>query len=103
MATVTPAHLTDAVHHDTGLPRRDAAQLVDLAIDAIAQRLSIGEQVMISGFGTFRVRDKRAREGRNPKTGEPAPIPARRVIVFRASQVLKMRIVEGRADTGDGT
>ena len=103
MPTVTRTHLTDAVYHETGLPRRDTAQLVDLAIEAIAQRLSIGEQVMISGFGTFRVSDKRAREGRNPKTGEPAPIPARRVVVFRASQVLKMRIVEGRADTGDET
>ena len=103
MATVTRAHLTDTVHHETGLRRCDAAQLVDLAIEAIAQRLLIDEQVMISGFGTFRVRDKRAREGRSPKTGEPAPIPARRVIVFWASQVLKMRIVEGRADTGDGT
>ena len=103
MATVTRADLTDAVHHETGLPRREAAQLVDMAVEAIAERLSVGEQVMISGFGTFRVRDKRAREGRNPKTGEPAPIAARRVVVFRASQVLKRRIAEGRADTGNET
>ena len=101
MATVTRADLTDAVHRETGLPRHEAAQLVDMAIEAIAERLSVGEQVMISGFGTFRVRDKRAREGRNPKTGEPAPIPARCVVTFRPSQVLKMRIAEGRADTGN--
>ncbi len=54
-------------------------------------------------FGSFRVRDKRAQEGRNPKTGEPAPIPARRVVTFRSSQVLKVRIAEGRADTGNET
>ena len=67
MATVTRADLTDAVHRETGLPRRDAAALVEMAIDAIAERLSAGETVMISGFGSCRVRDKRAREGRNPK------------------------------------
>ena len=61
MATVTRADLTDAVHRETGLPRRDAAEFVDIAIEAIAERLTAGETVMISGFGTFRVRDKRAR------------------------------------------
>ena len=103
MATVTRADLADAVHRETGLPRRDAAELVDMAIEAIAERLSAGETVMISGFGSFRVRDKRAREGRNPRTGEPAPIPARRVATFRPSQVLKMRLADGRADTGNET
>ena len=103
MATVTRADLANAVHRETGLPRRDAAALVDMPIEAIAERLSAGETVMISGFGSFRVRDKRAREGRNPKTGEPAPIPARRVVTFRPSQVLKVRIAEGRADTGNET
>ena len=101
MATVTRADLADAVHRETGLPRRDAAELVEMAIEAITERLSAGETVMISGFGSFRVRDKRAREGRNPRTGEPAPIPARRVVTFRPSQALKMRIAEGRADTGN--
>ena len=95
------ADLADAVHRETGLPHRDAAELVDMAIEAIAERLSAGETVMISGFGSFRVRDKRAREGRNPRTGEPAPIPARRVTTFRPSQVLKMRIAEGRGDSGN--
>ena len=103
MATVTRADLTSAVHRETGLPRRDAAALVDMAIEAIAERLSAGEAVTISGFGSFRVRHKRAREGRNPKTGEPAPIPARRVVTFRPSHVLKMRIAEGRADSGNET
>ena len=103
MATVTRADLTDAVHRETGLPRLDAAEFVEMAIEAIAERLTADETVMISGFGTFRVRDKRAREGRNPKTGEPAPIPARRVVTFRPSEVLKMRIAEGRADAGSET
>ena len=103
MATVTRADLANAVHRETGLPRRDAAALVDMAIKAIAERLSAGDTVMISGFGSFRVRDKRAREGRNPKTGEPAPIPARRVVTFRPSQTLKKRIAEGRAGSGNET
>ena len=103
MATVTRADLTDAVRRETGLPRLDAAELVEMAMEAISERLSAGETVMISGFGTFRVRDKRAREGRNPKTGEPAPIPARRVVTFGPSQVLKLRLAEDRADTGSET
>ena len=101
MSTVTRADLANVVHRETGLPRRDAAALTDMAIEAIAERLSAGETVMISGFGSFRVRDKRAREGRNPKTGELAPILARRVVTFRPSHVLKMRIAEGLTDTGN--
>ena len=100
MATVTRTDLTDAVRRGTGLPRRAAVELVEAAIEAIAERLSVGETVMITGFGSFRVRDKRAREGRNPRTGELAPIHARRVVTFRSSRVLMVRITEGRADTG---
>ena len=74
-----------------------------MAIEAIAERLSAGETVMISGFGSFRVRGKRAREGRNPRTGEPAPILARRVVTFQASRILKMRIAEARTDGGNET
>ena len=92
MATVTRADLTDAVRRETGLPRCSAAELVEMAIEAIAERLSAGETVTISGFGSFRVRNKRARKGRNPRTGE-----------LRPSQVLKMRIAEGRADAGNET
>ena len=103
MATATRADLTEGVHRETGLPRRDAAELVDMAIEAVAERLSAGETVMISGFGSFRVLDKRAREGRNPRTGELAPIPARRVVTFRPSRVLNMRIAEGRGETGNET
>ena len=100
MATVTRADVTDAVHREIGLPRREAAALVDRVIETIAERLEAGEDVKISSFGRFTVRDKSRREGRNPKTGEPAPILPRRVVVFRASAILKQRI-NGAMDGGD--
>ena len=92
MATVTRADLTDAVHREIGLPRRDAAALVDMVIEITAERLEAGEDVKISSLGRLTVRDKGLRMGRNPKTGEAAPIPPRRVVTFRASAVLKQRI-----------
>ena len=101
MATVTRADLTDAVHKEIGLPRRDAAALVDTVIETIAERLEAGEDVKISSFGRFTVRDKGLRVGRNPKTGEPAPILPRRVVAFRASGVLKHRINAAMGDSGD--
>ena len=101
MATVTRADLSEAVLREIGLSRRESAKFVDSIIDAIADRLEAGEAVKISGFGTFTLRDKGERLGRNPKTGEPAPIPARRVVVFKPSAVLKRRTAEGMAGTGD--
>ena len=101
MATVTRADLTDAVHREIGIPRRDAAALVDTVIETIAERLEAGEDVKISSFGRFTVRDKSLRMGRNPKTGEPAPILPRRVVVFRASGVLKQRINDAINGGGD--
>ena len=97
MATVTRGRLSDAVHRETGLPRREAAGLVDAVIEAIAERLAAGEPVKLSGFGAFSVRGKGARMGRNPRTGEAAPIAPRRVVTFRASGALKSRIAEGQA------
>ena len=102
MATVTRAGLTSAVHQETGLPQRDAAELVETVIETIAERLTAGETVGISGFGSFRVRDKGPREGRNPRTGEPAAIPARRVVTFRPSALLKQRIAERMEGARDG-
>ena len=102
MATVTRAGLARAVHQETGLPQSEAAALVETMIETIAERLSAGEAVGISGFGSFRVRDKGPREGRNPRTGEPAAIPARRVVTFWPSTVLKQRIAERMNGTGDG-
>jgi integration host factor subunit alpha len=78
--------------HQVGLTRQDCAELVERTLELTAQALERGEQVKLSGFGVFQVRSKRARMGRNPKTGEPAAIEPRRVIGFRASQVMKARI-----------
>ena len=92
MATMTRTDLSDAVHAELGVPRREAAELVDTVIEAIAERLEAGEAVKISSFGSFTLRDKGFRMGRNPRTGEAAPILPRRVVVFRASWILKGRI-----------
>ena len=102
MATVTRADLTDAVHKEIGLSRRDAAALVDTVIETIAERLEAGEDVKISSFGRFTARNKGQRVGRNPKTGEPVPILPRRVVAFRASGVLKQRINDAMGSGGDG-
>jgi integration host factor subunit alpha len=93
--TVTRAELCEAVHEEVGLTRQDCAGLVERTLDLIAEALGVGETVKLSGFGVFQVRAKRARMGRNPKTGEPAPIQPRRVIGFRASQVMKARVDRG--------
>src|SRR5579875_1436043 len=94
--TLTRADLAEAVHQELGLSRQDCATLVERTLDLVAEALERGEEVKLSGFGVFQVRDKRARVGRNPKTGEPAPIDPRRVISFRASQVMKAKVDQGR-------
>ena len=101
MATVTRADLTDAIRREIGLPRRDAAALVDTVIETVAERLEAGEDVKISSFGRFTLRGKGLRVGRNPKTGEPAPILPHRVVAFRASGVLKQRINDAIGGGGD--
>jgi len=90
--TVTRADLAEAVHEEVGLTRQDCAGLVERTLDLVAEALGQNETVKLSGFGVFQVRAKRARVGRNPKTGEPAPIDPRRVISFRASQVMKAQV-----------
>ncbi len=90
--TLTRADLTDALHHEVGLTRQDCAELVERTLEMVTRAMERGETVKISGFGVFEVRSKRHRMGRNPKTGEPAAIAPRRVIGFRASQVIKARI-----------
>ena len=102
MATVKRADLAEAVAEEAGLTHRDARKLIDAAIEEIAARLEAGEAVKISGFGSFGLRDKRGRLGRNPRTLETAPISPRRVVVFRASHVLKQRIDKGLSGGGDG-
>ena len=90
--TLTRADLAEAVHESVGVSRQDSAHLVERTLDLIAEALERGEQVKLSGFGVFQVRAKRARMGRNPKTGEPATIDPRTVISFRASQLMKARV-----------
>ena len=90
--TITRADLTEAVYQEVGLSRNESSQLVESVLLEIAKSLSRGEPVKVSSFGTFSVRDKGQRVGRNPKTGEEVPIMPRRVLVFRASHVLKDRI-----------
>lgn len=96
--TVTRAQLAEAVYQEVGLSRSESADLVDAILAEIAQSLLKEGSVKISSFGTFAVRQKGHRVGRNPKTGEEVPILPRRVLVFRASQVLKERI--NNADAG---
>lgn len=90
--TVTRAQLSEAVYQEVGLSRNESAQLVETVLNEIADCLTRGDTVKISSFGSFQVRAKGGRLGRNPKTGEEVPIQPRRVLVFRASHVLKDRI-----------
>jgi integration host factor subunit alpha len=90
--TVTRAQLAESVYQEVGLSRSESAGLVDAILGEISESLLKEGSVKISSFGTFAVRQKGRRVGRNPKTGEEVPILPRRVLVFRASQVLKERI-----------
>ena len=90
--TVTRAQLSEAVYQEVGLSRNESANLVEQVLGEMAEALVRGEMVKISSFGTFSVRQKGERIGRNPKTGQEVPILPRRVLVFRASHVLKQRI-----------
>jgi integration host factor subunit alpha len=90
--TVTRAQLTEAVYQEVGLSRNESADLVELVLNEVADALVRGEMVKLSSFGSFSVREKGQRMGRNPKTGEEVPILPRRVLVFRPSHVLKKRI-----------
>jgi len=93
--TLTRMDLTEAVFREVGLSRNESAALVASVLEHISDALVEGEQVKISSFGTFSTRDKSARVGRNPKTGEEAPIPPRRVLTFRASHLMKDRVAVG--------
>lgn len=90
--TVTRAQLSEAVYQEVGLSRNESAQLVETVLNEIGDRLVAGETVKISSFGSFSVRQKGGRIGRNPKTGQEVPIEPRRVLVFRPSHVLKEEI-----------
>ena len=92
MAALTKADLSEKLHEELGLNKREVKDIVELFFDEIRIALESGNQVKISGFGNFDLRDKSERPGRNPKTGEEIPISARRVVTFRPGQKLKQRV-----------
>lgn len=95
--TITRAQLSEAVYQEVGLSRNESADLLESVLGMITEALAKDETVKISSFGSFSVRSKGQRIGRNPKTGEEVPILPRKVLVFRPSQVMKARINAKRA------
>lgn len=93
--TLTRMDLSDAIVRNVGLSRNESSEMVETVLDYISDALVEGDQVKISSFGTFSIRDKSARVGRNPKTGEEVPISPRRVLTFRPSHLLKERVAAG--------
>jgi len=89
---LTKADMTEQLYNKLGFNKREAKELVEIFFEEIRSALEKGEQVKLSGFGNFELRDKKERPGRNPKTGEEIPISARRVVTFRPGQKLKRRV-----------
>ena len=89
---LTKAHLADLLFEQIGLNKRESKDMVDAFFDLMVDRLIAGDDVKISGFGNFQIRTKAARPGRNPRTGEPVDIAARRVVTFHASPKLKEQV-----------
>ena len=94
-STLTRMDLSEAVFREVGLSRNESAELVESVLDHVSDALVSGESVKISSFGTFSIRDKNERIGRNPKTGEEVPIAPRRVLTFRPSHLMKERVDAG--------
>ncbi len=94
-STLTRSDLSEAVYREIGLSRNESSQMVETILERVSEALVRGDTVKISSFGTFAVRQKGARMGRNPKTGEEVPIDPRRVLVFRPSHILKDRVNAG--------
>ncbi|WP_209442159.1 MULTISPECIES: integration host factor subunit alpha [Neoroseomonas] len=101
MNTVTRAQLAEAVYANVGLSRNESAALLETVLERMSAALEAGEAVKISAFGTFLVRQKGQRIGRNPKTGVEVPILPRKVLSFRPSQVLKARINHEPVEAGE--
>lgn len=89
---LTKAAMAEKLFEELGLNKREAKEVVEAFFEEVRRSLEAGEQVKLSGFGNFDIRDKRQRPGRNPKTGEEIPITARRVVTFRPGQKLKARV-----------
>jgi integration host factor subunit alpha len=98
--SLTKAEIADQLFEEVGLNKREAKEFVDSFFEAIRDALERGENVKLSGFGNFQLREKNQRPGRNPKTGEEIPISARRVVTFRPGQKLRAR-VEAYVGSGD--
>ncbi len=98
--SLTKADMAESLFNELGLNKYEARELIDSCFEELTASLAVGEQVRLSGFGNFDLRDKNERPGRNPKTGEKVPITARRVVTFRAGNKLKAR-VEAYAGTGE--
>ena len=96
---LTKADMVESLFNELGLNKREARDVVDSYFQEMRASLAVGEQIKLSGFGNFDLRDKNERPGRNPSTGEETPITARRVVTFRPGQKLKAR-VEAYAGTG---
>jgi len=94
-STITRADLAEAVYEEVGLSRNESSELVETVLDEVSKALIDGDNVKISSFGSFSVREKGERVGRNPKTGVEVPISPRKVLVFRASHILKKRVNKG--------
>ena len=94
MAALTKAEMAEKLFEELGLNKREAKEVVELFFEEVRSSLESNEQVKLSGFGNFDLRDKSQRPGRNPKTGEEIPIKARRVVTFHASQKLKSNVEE---------
>ncbi len=92
MGALTKAELSEMLYDELGLNKREAKEIVELFFEEIRNALENNEQVKLSGFGNFDLRDKSTRPGRNPKTGEVIPISARRVVTFKPGQKLKARV-----------
>lgn len=89
---LTKADMAEKLYEELGLNKREAKEIVEIFFEEIRTALEAGNQVKLSGFGNFDLRDKNQRPGRNPKTGEEIPITARRVVTFRPGQKLKARV-----------
>ena len=96
--TLTRADLAEAVYRKVGLSRTESAQLVEMVLDEICDAIVRSETVKLSSFATFHVREKNERVGRNPKTGQEVPILPRKVMTFKASNVLKQRILKAHRE-----
>ncbi len=98
--SLTKADMAESLFNELGLNKKEAREMVDSYFEELIASLAVGESVRLSGFGNFDLRDKTARPGRNPKTGEEIPITARRVVTFRPGHKLRLR-VEAYTGTGE--